>query len=166
MEISDLGAIGEFVSSIAVLVTLVFLTIETRKNSKLLVRANARQTSSDNRQALSEILDGEVSELFLRGNNEGLDSLTPEERYRFDIAYCIWLQPLEQAYADYRAGLYPADHLVAYENSIPGFLSTPGGSQWWRERKVWFGHAFRIEVERLLEALPDEALRSGTRPSE
>lgn len=163
MELSDLGAIGEFVSSIAVFVTLVFLTIETRNNSKLLARSNARQTSSDHRQALGEILDKEVSELFLRGNSRGLESLTPEERYRFDLAYCIWLQSIEQAYADYRDGLYPADHLVAYENTIPAFLKTPGGSQWWEERRIWFGHAFRAEVERLLEAPPEDALESGLR---
>ena len=42
VDISELGAIGEFVSSIAVLVTLVFLTLETRRNSRLLARTNSR----------------------------------------------------------------------------------------------------------------------------
>ncbi len=31
------------------------------------------------------VLDREVSELFFRGNNEGLSPLTPEERYRSDV---------------------------------------------------------------------------------
>lgn len=129
MEISELGAIGEFVSSIAVLVTLIFLTLEIRRNSRLLTRANARQATDNNREALSELLDKEVSELFYRGNLDGLASLTPEERYRFDIAYVILLQAGEQAFADFRAGYFDGEHLISWENSVPGFLSTPGGSQ-------------------------------------
>jgi hypothetical protein len=36
---------------------------------------------------------------------------------------------------------------VAYEDSASGFLSTPGGAAWWKERKMWFSHEFRKEVE-------------------
>ena len=164
MEISDLGAIGEFVSSIAVLVTLIFLTLETRRNSRLLARSTSRASIENNREALSQLIDREVSELFYRGNLEGLASLTPEERYRFDIAYVIWLQAGEQAFADARAGFFDAGHLLSWENSIPGFLSSPGGRDWWKERKVWFSHEFRDEVDRLLADLNEEAARSGPRP--
>ena len=135
-----------------------------RRNSRLLARSNARESVDNNREALSELLDKEVSELFYRGNLEGLASLTPEERYRFDIAYTIWLQSGEQAFADFRAGLFDAEHLISWENSIPGFLITPGGSQWWKERRVWFSHEFRKDVDRLLENLNQESVRSGPRP--
>ena len=164
MEIAELGALGEFISSIAVLVTLVFLTLETRRNSRFLARSNARQSIDGNREALSELLDKEVSELFYRGNLKGLDSLAPEERYRFDIAYVIWLQAGEQAFADSRAGFFDAEHLISWENSIPGFLSTPGGAEWWQERRVWFSHDFRNDVDRMLTSLNREAKQSGPLP--
>ena len=31
MDIQDLGAIGEFISSVAIVITLIFLTMETRR---------------------------------------------------------------------------------------------------------------------------------------
>ncbi len=43
MDIQDLGAIGEFISSVAIVITLIFLTTETRR------ARNATQQS--NRQA-------------------------------------------------------------------------------------------------------------------
>ena len=164
MEISELGAIGEFVSSIAVLVTLIFLTLETRRNSRLLSRANSRSAIENNREALSQLIDREVSELFYRGNLEGLRSLDPEERYRFDIAYVIWLQAAEQAFADARAGSFDPEHLLSWQNSIPGFLSTPGGREWWQDRRDWFTHSFRAEVDAMLASADEVALRSGPRP--
>ena len=109
-------------------------------------------------------LEKEVSELFYRGNLEGLDALDPRERYRFDIAYAISLQSGEQAFADARAGFFDPEHLLSWQNSIPGFLSTPGGRAWWRERRDWFTHDFRDEVDAMLENADEIALRSGPNP--
>lgn len=164
MEISELGAIGEFISSIAVLVTLVFLTLETRRNSRLLARGNSRSAIENNREALSQLIDKEVAELFYRGNLEGLSALSPEERYRFDIAYVIWLQAAEQAFADARAGFFDPEHLLSWQTSIPGFLSTTGGQEWWQDRRDWFTHDFRAEVDAMLATADEVALRSGPKP--
>ena len=161
MNLNELSSLTEIVASVAVLITLIFLVLQMRQNTKILIRSNARQTASDTREALQSLLDKEVSELFLRGHNQGLSSLSLEERYRFDVAFCIWLQATEQAFADFREGAYPADHLVAYENSVPGFLSTPGGSAWWKERKVWFSHEFRKEVEIMIKNYDGESLNAG-----
>ena len=109
------------------------------------------------------MIDKEVSELFYRGNLQGLSALDPEERYRFGIAYAIWLQAAEQAFADARAGFFDPEHLLSWRNSIPGFLSTPGGREWWNDRKDWFTHDFRDDVEAMLASADDVALRSGPR---
>ena len=164
MSISELGAIGEFVASIGVLITLIILAFELKRNTKLLLRSNSRETFLHNGNSLQALLDREVSELFLRGNNEGLSSLTPEERYRFDIAYVLWLQSCEQAYSDYRERLFPPDQWEVFENSIPGWLTTPGGSEWWQERNVWFGRLFRNQVDSLLDNHGQEAKKAGPKP--
>jgi len=165
MNVSELGAVAEFVASIGVLITLVILIVELKRNTKQLFRSNSREAFVHNGQALQALLDKEVSELFLRGNNEGLSTLSPEERYRFDIAYVLWLQSCEQAFSDYREGLFPPDQFETFENSIFGWLSTSGGTEWWEEREIWFGRLFRNEVNALLQkGHRDEALRSGPVP--
>ena len=160
MGIQELGSIGEFVASIGVLITLIFLAFQMRQNTIAIRRSNARQTTRDQANALGEILDAEVAALFLKGQ-KSLDDLSELERYRFDLAFTIWLQSLEQAYADYDAGSFSTDHLVPYENAIPAFLTTPGGSAWWEERRVWFNPRFRKTVERLCETPAAEAATAG-----
>ena len=73
----------------------------------------------------------------------------------------IWLQTIEQAYADFRVGLYPDDSIAPWANSVQGFLSTTGGTAWWEERKFWFSQEFRLDVDRLLASENPEAEFSG-----
>ena len=68
MSIYELGNIGEFVASIGLLFTLIFLVFELKRNTRLLVRANSREASMHNGQTLHALMDKEISELFLRGN--------------------------------------------------------------------------------------------------
>ena len=164
MNIGELGSLGEFFSSIAMLITLIFLFVELRRNNLIQQRQNAKQCARDNGNALQAILADDVSEIFMRGNNEGVDALTPHERYRYDIAYFIWLQSIEVAYADFRAGLYPGEGLVPWTNSVQGFLSSTGGMAWWQERQFWFSPEFRSEVEAILSGNNPEASFSGQTP--
>jgi len=150
VTIAELGSIGEFIASIAVLITLIVLVMETRNNTKILIRSNARATYDQEGDALRAAMDGEIAEIYIRGHNEGLGALTEVERYRFDLALVTWLHAVESAYADYQDGYYPEDKLVPFENAVFGFLTTTGGSVWWSERKYWFGPKFQREVERIL----------------
>ena len=160
MTIAELGSLGEFFASLAVLITLVFLVIQMRQNTSTMRRTNARHAFENNSIALAALLDEGVSELFIRGLNS-LDNLSEVERYRFDAAFTMWLQACEQTFIDYRDGTLGSDQVVVLENAIPGYLSTPGGSVWWKERQVWFSHAFRDDVTRLCSRPPVEAEKAG-----
>ena len=46
MTIFELGALGEFIGSIAVVVTLAFLTIQIRRSSKITEQGNALAKSA------------------------------------------------------------------------------------------------------------------------
>ena len=160
MTIVELGSIGEFFASIAVLITLIVLVLQMRQNTKVLLRTNVRQSAEHNDRALAELLDEGVAEIFLRGQRS-LANLNDLERYRFDIVFTMWLKSVEQAFIDYQEGTFTATAYIAYENSISGFLTTPGGAEWWQERQVWFSHPFREEVARLCAQPPAEASTAG-----
>ena len=164
MEIAELGSLGEFFSSIAMLITLVFLLVEMRRSNTLQARQNVKQCTRENGIALQALLAADVSEIFMRGNNEGLGALTPHERYRFDLAYVVWLQSIEAAFADHHAGYYPKENLIQLENSVHGFLSSNGGKVWWNERKYWFSREFRDDVDNILSSDLPEAAFAGQSP--
>ena len=164
MSIADLGAIGEFIASIAVLITLIVLVLESKRNTKLLQRSNSKDIFFHNGQTLMPILDPDNTEMYLRGHNEGMPALNPVERYRFDLLFVPWLQSCEQAFSDYREGMFPLDQFEVFENSVAAWLTTEGGSEWWTERNVWFGRKFQEEVELLLKRNIAEAHKAGPQP--
>ncbi len=98
MTLMELGALGEFLGSIAVLATLIYLSVQLRQNtrsiraSEKLALAQAYQTRADALQkmmvsaATSEHIGAIINKLTQAGYSENLSSLdvlTPEERSRF-----------------------------------------------------------------------------------
>jgi hypothetical protein len=98
MTIMELGALGEFIGAIAVVVTLAYLAIQIRQNthamdeSKRLALAQTYQMRADALQQMlvqaseSEFIGPIITKLTLAGypeNVASLATLTPEERGRF-----------------------------------------------------------------------------------
>lgn len=80
-----LGSIGEFVGSVAVVVTLVFLTVQLRQNTSAL-KSSFWQAIQDAEQRFDTLLsrDRELSSIWVRGSDHGLDSFDdPVERLQF-----------------------------------------------------------------------------------
>ena len=156
MTLQDLGNIGEFVASLGVVISLVFVIFEIRKNTNETKRSNARHLAAEHAMACHAFLrDDEIASIAVQGYTD-LSSMRPTERYRFDLLLLVWLQAIEQAFADNRNGDLEDDLIVGYRNAVPSILNTPGGVQWWRERRYWFSHAFRYEVDELLKNPPEE----------
>ncbi len=63
----------------------------------------------------------------MRGWND-LSTLTPHERFRFDLSAYAWLVAVEPAFADYDSGHFPDDSMVIFRNNVPGVVEGRGGS--------------------------------------
>ena len=154
MTLSDLGNIGEFVGAIGVFGSLLYVGYQIRQNTMATNRANARSSASDHARALHGALDKEVSDIIMRGL-ANFDDLTPHEQYRFEIAITVWLEAIEQAFADYEAKVYPEDLIYPHRARVPAVLNTPGGKRWWSERRVWYSENFRRVVDELMANPPE-----------
>jgi hypothetical protein len=85
-----LGNYGEFVGAVAVLVTLAYLAAQIRQNTKsmdetrelALVDSYFRRDKSIERSMMHTTASEDLSELPVRYDHEGLESLTPVEKYR------------------------------------------------------------------------------------
>ncbi|MCZ6460042.1 MAG: hypothetical protein O6766_11860, partial [Gammaproteobacteria bacterium] len=65
MSITELGALGEFLGSIGVLLTMVYLAVQIRQNTST-IRMNAEQEKSKWWNSFNQelALDGELIEIF------------------------------------------------------------------------------------------------------
>jgi hypothetical protein len=90
MNLSDLAAIGSFVSGIAVLVSLIYLGLQSRQ-SALAQRATAHQSIQGfMRQHQRMLMEGDLASIFLRGLAAGVD-MTEVELTQFHAMVRDWL---------------------------------------------------------------------------
>ena len=98
MNVGDLGSIGEFVSSIAVLISLVYLSIQIRSNSKETRLGNVQHLFDSQKEMMLEAMNH--TEL-LRRANEKPDSLSHDEYSRFMLFRMANLRVVETAFILY-----------------------------------------------------------------
>ena len=157
MTLSELGSLGEFIGSIGVVVSLIYVGVQIRQNTRESRRGNERETAVHYAAAMHALSqDNEMAGIVVRGIKD-LATLTEEEKYRFDVQFLVWLQAIEQAFADYRQKRYTLDSLWGYRNAVWMALTTKGGNDWWGQARVWFSPSFQKEVDDLLENPPDGA---------
>jgi len=83
VTIQDLGSVGEFVAAIATLVTLAYLAVQIRQNTKSLAESTSASINESFASINSRISsDEQFAELFLRGRQD-INSLSPVELERF-----------------------------------------------------------------------------------
>jgi len=164
MTIQEMGAVGELIGGIAVVVTLIYLALQIRQNTHTQRRANYGDIASNLAATLQTAAPSpEMGELIIRGHAD-IDSLEPAERYRFDIFLYCWLAPFERAFLDARDGEYPEELLIPMRTAIAGFLRTEGGRVWWEQRKVWFSSFGQTTIEEILSDTALDQRGAGPRP--
>lgn len=119
-----MGAIGEVVGAIAVVITLLYLSVQLRQNSRVIehsVHRGVFQDASDWVYKLVE--DPQLAELYRAGMNG--EDLSSTDRLRFSMLLGQLFGHWNHAYS------IGAFHIV--DNAqIPGVLARPGGAAYWK----------------------------------
>jgi hypothetical protein len=139
MNWEAIGAIGELIGALAVVVTLLFLTIQIRQSTRAVRHATERGVAEDaNAWRYKIIENAEVSQLFRTGLRDP-EALDENDRYRFrmllDALFTHWQHAVKSGQAD------------AIDNAnIQRILSQAGGAWYWsRSRTVGFFSAEFID---------------------
>ena len=126
MTLSDLANLGEFIGGIAVIVTLIYLAVQLKQNSKM-ARANAVATLLARYESPNAILAGsaEASRVFRLGTySDG--ELNEDESTQY---HCICIQFLAVVYAAYKFqcdGILSQEQWQIYRNDTAEFIGAPG----------------------------------------
>ena len=164
MTLQDLGNIGELVGAIATVAMLAYLAIQVRQNTRAVQRSSVREAGNALVAAVQiYTANAELADITIRAF-ESLDSLTPSERYRFDGWMYCWMHAHEQEHLASRESAYLDELLAPKQRAIAGYLLSPGGSQWWNERKTWFTDYFQAVVDEIVVNPPLGFDTSAHRP--
>lgn len=128
-----IAAWSQIAASLAVLLTLVYLTIQVRQNSALM-RAEARQTLMVyTQQEIFKVVDHPDIQLSLAEPGE----LSPVAKLRLTNWLNAVLRAREHEWLQFRNGVLDVDTWNAYKQVIPTILLGTGRARdWWAK----FGH--------------------------
>ena len=152
MNWDAIGAIGEVLGATAVVVTIFYLAIQTRRATQ----ANLARTFQDHFRAVSEhfneMWSATNAELMIKGL-QSFTALTPSERARFDNLVTNAFNLFETSIVHNRQGLldqasmenwswYMRNHLLGY----------PGVREWWPLKKQLYPPEVRDWIDSEMEA--------------
>lgn len=104
MSIADLGSLGEFVGSIAVIVTLIFLTFQVRQNTSAL-QTQVSQSYLDRWMAsLGQVINNPALAEIIAREPESLQELSDVEATMVTFLYHTTLRQTDFMYYQYRNG--------------------------------------------------------------
>jgi hypothetical protein len=150
MDWEAIGAVGEILAAIAVLITLGYLAFQARQNS-VLIKNTARDATLrdfvDFRLLLFQ--NREVAELYLKGLS-GLEQLDDTDTARFTSGFSILVDGLDGLFSRMKDGTFDQDY--EFLNSLLGrIFSSVGAREAWREMKYQHQSEFRAFVDEFLE---------------
>ena len=149
-----LGNLGEFLGAIVVLISLIYLAVQVRRNTQQLEgneQALLRAESTAQHQQWSgwrkmQINDPQLIAVWLKGlkNFEGLDQV---ERQQFDYLATELLYVITNVWERYEAGVDPVGAWDVGLRAAKAITGTAGGASWWRKNTTKFYPQFVKAIE-------------------
>ena len=140
MTLEDLGNIGEFVSALAVVLSLIYVAIQIRQNTRHVRAANYQQILVASVEFRRDLALNPAAAALMEHAREH-DDVPMEARPQFHQLAVGLLRLYENLHYQYRKGLIDPDLWPAWVSTIDGFLRmTPGRESYLRERGIFDSH--------------------------
>lgn len=154
ISLTELANIGEFIGGIAVIVTLIYLTVQLRQNTRAVKSATVANNTSLWASMLVEISSGDKTKAYLHGL-VGDETITPEEFLQFFLIARAMFVSFEGQHHQYKEGMLDETLYDGYERSFQAqVLSMPGFRRYWQQFSHEFTPAFQLRVGALLKDQP------------
>ena len=134
MNWEAIGAVGEIVGALAVLVTLVYLATQIRQNTDSVKESNYRN-QTDRSIEHSRFISGTpgMMSIYHRGMSNP-SSLTPEERWQFGTYMYSMFLDFQEGYQLHIKARSDSAYWEPTKYSFLFYLSKPGGNAWWNSQ--------------------------------
>ncbi len=138
MNWEAIGAIGEVVGAAAVFLTLVYLSLQIRQNTRS-VKAAAVQAAMISASSTYSALayDAEMSRIYWDGLSD-FKALPRDERRRFATYMASTLKPIENLLVQTRLGTLDYDDWEGERSELVRHFSQPGMRTWWQRGEAAF----------------------------
>ena len=150
--IETLGNIGDFISGIAVLITLIYLSIQIRANTKAIHSASRERVAKEYREVLKHQADPDSVKAMARGFRSYPD-ISFEDMVLFGTRMHDESLFFQAVFAQFEAGHLEKETYQGYLDNYASAVSTTGGRKWYEEcvKPIYIARMVEAVDQRLLE---------------
>ena len=146
MNWEAINAIAQLVSSIGVIISLLYLAVQVHRSTRISKLAAQDAATTALREVTRPFAENpEVGRLWSKGL-EDLETLTPEEKARFFHVAFQFLKAMEMIHFHYIYGLMEEQVWRGWRNLYEHYLASPGLIYYWKLRHDLFSERFRQSV--------------------
>jgi hypothetical protein len=154
VTLNELGNLGEFISGLAVVVTLVYLALQIRHNTRA-VRSSMHQNMIESTLRIAESVSDtdDLGRIVLHAD-EDYDELTDIERIRFDAYAERVFNNFESVFYSYRNSMIEEDLWESWEASYLTDISRASMRRYWHEERPQHLRDFMDFIEKFYRTHP------------
>lgn len=164
--LDDLGNLGDFLGGIGVVVTLAYLALQIRQNTRAMRTASRQQVAESFRSLNRLALDPRLARVHAMGLRSFPD-LAFDERTSFNGIMNEHTLFFQGAFALHESGQLEEQTYKAYREWVAMQLATPGGRAWWEMARPFYAPGSvealdaRVEQGGLADVLELDGYRLG-----
>jgi hypothetical protein len=161
MSLQDLGNIGEFIAAIAVVLSLIYLAVQIRQNTRS-VRTASYQSVTDSMSHYLESIsrDREAASMFRRGL-EDIGKLDDEDALRFVTTLMNVFNNFENLFYQRRKTMIEREFSERWTRVMRWYLRQSGVVSWWERNKRMFSDTFQAHVDEQLTSITPQKHEGG-----
>jgi hypothetical protein len=149
MALSDFASIGSLISGVAVLVSLIYLSVQVKqaeRNQRALMQQGRAARVCD---TTIKVADPGMSEIFRRGN-AGDENLSVDQLHQFTLMCRAGFVSGEDSFLQYQSGQLDEAAYRSYVAGARSILAAPGLRAIWRLSSQQYGEEYRKFMDGIL----------------
>lgn len=146
MNWDAIGAIGEIVGALAVVLSLIYLSIQIRTQNKESRLASVHQIVVAQRESMRMFIEPQVSEDYLTVINN-YEKATPAQKLRFTMCVMVALKANQGAYLQFLENRLSDDFFEPFGAQLADMMVNESVQQVWNIRQHQFDRRFREYVD-------------------
>ena len=137
MNLGELASVGEFIGGFAVLLTLIYLAVELRNNTRTLKAEANNTTYIDWSEFNSMMSQHPHREVIARAFNplESFENFDPADQFTIACVARTMVQKFSASYFQHKAGILGVENWTSYMTYCKSVFSLPVFAAWWHEER-------------------------------
>ena len=151
--LEDLGNIGDFLGGIGVVVTLAYLAVQIRKNTRSVRSAALDSISTSISEFMDKVAqDPALTKLWFDGLS-GTIELSETDNRRFNLLLISLIRRWENAFHQSQAGVLESASWSGVRTALTVVFSSPGAQAWWERSRGLLSADFVAFAEGAFDAM-------------